>query len=144
MANVFDVAKYILTKQGKLSTWKLQKLCYYAQAWQLAWTGKPLFDEDFEAWANGPVCPVLFREHRGKFAVSASDLARGEADNLTDDEKDTVDVVLKDYGYMEPYQLREQSHAEEPWQLARVGCPEGGRCDSVISKSIMGEYYGSL
>ena len=32
MATVFDVAKYILKKQGKMSTWKLQKLCYYAQA----------------------------------------------------------------------------------------------------------------
>ena len=28
MANVFDVAKYILEKLGTLSTMKLQKLCY--------------------------------------------------------------------------------------------------------------------
>lgn len=32
MANVFDVAKYILEKKGIMSTMKLQKLCYYAQA----------------------------------------------------------------------------------------------------------------
>ena len=56
MANVFDVAKYILQRTGKISTWKLQKLCYYSQAWTLAWTGKPLFEEEFEAWRNGPVC----------------------------------------------------------------------------------------
>ncbi len=49
MANVFDVAKYILEKTGTISTWKLQKLCYYSQAWELAWTGNPLFEEDFEA-----------------------------------------------------------------------------------------------
>ena len=42
-ADVFDVAKYILTKQGMMSTWKLQKLCYYAQAWSLAWTGENPF-----------------------------------------------------------------------------------------------------
>ena len=35
VANVFDVAKYILEKEGKLSTMKLQKLCYYCQAWSL-------------------------------------------------------------------------------------------------------------
>lgn len=38
VAAVFDVAKYILEKQGRMSTWKLQKLCYYSQAWSLAWT----------------------------------------------------------------------------------------------------------
>lgn len=56
MACVFDVAKYILCQCGKMSTWKLQKLCYYAQAWHLAWTGNPIFAEDFQAWSNGPVC----------------------------------------------------------------------------------------
>ena len=53
MANVFDVAKYILNSVGgDISTMKLQKLCYYSQAWSLAW-GETLFNEDFEAWSNG-------------------------------------------------------------------------------------------
>ena len=51
MANVFDTAKYILEKSGKMSTMKLQKLCYYSQAWALVWDDAPLFDEDFQAWA---------------------------------------------------------------------------------------------
>ena len=144
MASIFDVAKYILAKQGKMSTWKLQKLCYYSQAWQLAWTGEALFDEDFEAWANGPVCPVLFHEHRGKYAISEKDFNKGDINNLTADEKETVDVVLNDYGAMEPYQLREQSHAEMPWIMARGNWPDGARCNTVISKDSMGEYYGSL
>ena len=42
MASVFDVAKYILQKSGSMSTWKLQKLCYYSQAWSLAWTEAPI------------------------------------------------------------------------------------------------------
>ena len=60
MATVFDVAFYILDKLGDMSTMKLQKLCYYAQAWSLAWDGFPLFDEEFQAWANGPVCRELY------------------------------------------------------------------------------------
>ncbi len=39
---------------------KLQKLCYYCQAWYLAWNNEPLFDEEFEAWASGPVCKELY------------------------------------------------------------------------------------
>ena len=37
MANVFDTAKYILEQLGSMSTMKLQKLCYYSQAWSLVW-----------------------------------------------------------------------------------------------------------
>lgn len=44
MANVFDTAKYILEFRGKMSTMKLQKLCYYSQAWALVWDDAPLFD----------------------------------------------------------------------------------------------------
>ena len=45
MADVFDVAKYILSQKGSMSTWKLQKLCYYAQAWHYTWTEKPFFSK---------------------------------------------------------------------------------------------------
>ena len=33
MASVFDAAAYILEKKGEMTTLKLQKLVYYAQAW---------------------------------------------------------------------------------------------------------------
>lgn len=144
MANVFDVAKYILEKTGTISTWKLQKLCYYSQAWELAWTGNPLFEEDFEAWKNGPVCPQLFDKHRGRFCVSASDIEVGCKDNLREDQKETIDIILQDYGHMEPYELRERTHAERPWKYARGRCGDGEYCDTVITKDSMGEYYGGL
>lgn len=60
MATVFDVAEYILQKLGEVTTMKLQKLVYYCQAWSLVWDEQPLFEDDFQAWANGPVCPALF------------------------------------------------------------------------------------
>ena len=144
MASVFDVAKYILKNSGAMSTWKLQKLCFYSQAWHLAWTETPIFSEDFEAWANGPVCPQLFHAHQGKFSVSESAFRWGDVDNLSQDEKESIDIVLRDYGAMKPYELRELSHAERPWRDARGNLPEGASCNRVISQSSMGEYYGSL
>ena len=144
MANVFDVAKYILEKTGRQSTWKLQKLCYYSQAWTLAWDGVQLFDEDFEAWANGPVCPELFRQHRGKFSVDANDLDKGDPNNLNSREVENVNIVIRDYGSMSPYELRELSHSEAPWEDARNGAPEGFPSNTIISKGAMAEYYGGL
>ena len=144
MSTVFDTAKYILKKQGALSTWKLQKLCYYAQAWHYTWTDKPLFNERIEAWANGPVCSDLFNAHRGLYVVNENDIPFGNADNLTKDEKNAIDTVLSYYGNWQPYELREQTHLEKPWIKARKGVPEGARSDNPISLESMGKYYGSL
>lgn len=144
MVSVFDVAKYILEKQGEISTWKLQKLCYYAQAWTLAWSGKPLFSEDFQAWSNGPVCPELFKSHQGKFCVDKDTLAHGDSSTLNEDERENVDIILRDYGEMEPYELKELTHSEDPWKMARGDLVAGEKCTNIITKSAMGEYYGSL
>lgn len=144
MANIFDVAKYILKSKGSLSTWKLQKLCYYSQAWSIAWTEIPIFDEDFEAWSNGPVCPELFYYHKGKYFISAEDINKGNEAELNSDQKETIDIVLRDYGDMEPYDLRELTHSEKPWINARDGLSNSVRSSTVITKNSMGEYYGSL
>ena len=144
MLTVFDVAKYILHAKGPMSTWKLQKLCYYCQAWSLAWTEKQLFPEDFEAWANGPVCRLLYEEHRGMYIISESDIQHGDFRNLTDDDEENINIVLGAYGDKDAYWLREQTHAEDPWKKARDGYADGESCREIISKQSMGYYYGSL
>ena len=118
MANVFDTAKYILEQKGDMSTMKLQKLCYYSQAWGLVWDDEPLFDEDFEAWANGPVCPELFQKTKGKYLAKASDETDGDGD-LTDNQKDTINRVLAHYGQHNAQWLSQLTHMEEPWLNSR-------------------------
>ena len=146
MATVFDVAKYIVDKCGEIDTWKLQKLVYYCQAWALVWDERPLFDSKIEAWANGPVCRELFERHQGMYAVGPStDIwARARTDTLTRDEQDTIDAVLRDYGGMPGYELRELTHLEEPWKEARKGIPLMEPCSNEITRSSMRKYYGSL
>lgn len=143
MVSVFDVAKYILEKQGAMSTWKLQKLCYYAQAWHYTWTEKRLIKEDFQAWRNGPVCPELYAAHKGKFMITADDI-NGEPNNLNDDEKESIDIELGGYGNMEPFDLRAQTHLETPWKDARGNLPEDANCENIITVESMGNFYGSL
>ncbi|WP_323089823.1 Panacea domain-containing protein [Allobaculum sp. JKK-2023] len=143
MATVFDVATYILEKKGSLSAMKLQKLCYYAQAWSLVWDGKELFPEEFEAWKNGPVCRPLYIRTRGKFLVSKTD-ENGNSDRLTQEQKDTVNSVLDYYGDKDAQWLSRLTHMEDPWKNARAGYNDGDHCEEVISKASMAEYYESL
>lgn len=143
MANVFDVAKYILEKRGTMSTMKLQKLCYYCQAWSLVWDDKPLFNEDFQAWANGPVCPILFSKTQGRYSVNADDENGGE-ENLTDEQIDTIGKVLEYYGGHDAQWLSQLTHMEAPWNEARKGIPSGVGCSNIITKESMAMYYGGL
>lgn len=143
MASVLDTAKYILERRGPLSTMKLQKLCYYSQAWSLVWDDTQLFDEDFQAWANGPVCPELFYPFQGKFSISA-DAIPGDSAKLTENQKETIDVVLEHYGDKDAQWLSQLTHMEDPWQEARKNIPADSYSVNVISKESMAIYYGGL
>lgn len=142
MANVFDVAAYILQKSGPVTAMKLQKLVYYSQAWSLVWDERPLFDERIEAWANGPVVPVLFNAHRGQFQVT--EIPNGDPEQLTPDERDTVDAVLRYYGGKSSQYLSDLTHMESPWRDARHGLADGERGGQEITIAALAQYYGSL
>lgn len=135
MASVFDTAVYILEKLGSLSTLKLQKLCYYSQAWSLVWDDAPLFEEEFYAWANGPVCKELFFETQGMFSVNA-DQEPGDSGKLSEEQKNTIDSVLDHYGSKSAQWLSQLTHLEDPWK----NTPR----DEVITKERIANYYGSL
>lgn len=118
MAAIKDVAAYILAQRGPMSAMKLQKLCFYAYGYHLAWEERPLFGERFEAWANGPVSPVLYACHRGRFNLDAGDIT-GDPAALDDGERESIDLVLDGLGEYTAHQLSTMTHKEGPWIAAR-------------------------
>ena len=130
-----------------MTTWKLQKLVYYSQAWSLVWDDRPLFQERVEAWANGPVVPRLYEVHRGQFTI-ASLLSKVlvNPDALTKDERETIDAVLATYADKSAQWLSELTHGEAPWRDARTeaGLTAGERGNAEITQDAMAEYYGGL
>ena len=144
MATVFDVAKYVLNHAGEMTTMKLEKLVYYCQAWSLAWDGVPLFSEDFQAWANGPVCPDLFATHRGQFLLPADYYDTHGDYKFTEDQVATMQAVLDEYASKEPQWLSELTHKERPWRETRTDIAPGEACSRVIDKGLMQEYYGGI
>ena len=144
MAHVLDVAKYVSNKCAPMTAMKLEKVVYYCQAWSLAWDDVPLFDEEFQAWANGPVCPELFAQHRGKYVIDENFFASRADYDFTASQIETMDKVIEYYGSKEPHWLSELTHKENPWREARKGTPEGYPSNAVITKESMMEYYGGL
>ncbi|MBF2755176.1 MAG: SocA family protein [Gammaproteobacteria bacterium AqS3] len=143
---VMDVARYILEQRGEMAAMKLQKLVYYSQCWALVWDEEPLFDEEIQAWMNGPVCKPLYDVNKGKFKITADDIADGDSNRLNEDEKETIDVVLKDYGDKTAQWLSDLTHLEEPWNRARrrCGAQPGEKCNEVITLADMHEYYSGI
>lgn len=140
MVTIFDTAKYILEKKGAMSPMKLQKLCYYSQAWNLAWNNEPLFQEDFEAWATGPVCENLHIIIGRKNNVASTDI-EGEIENLSEKQKRNIDKVLSYYGDMDDHYLYQLSVMEEPYKNAHDGIPNGIGSDRIITRKSMLKYY---
>lgn len=142
MNSCHDVAAFILRDCGAMTTMKLQKLVYYCQAWSLVWDEEPLFSEQIEAWANGPVVPSLYELHKGLFKIN--ELPEGNPDIFDKDQIETIRGVLGFYGSKSSQWLSDLSHKEDPWRNAREGLSPGDRSNTVITHAAMIEYYSSL
>jgi uncharacterized phage-associated protein len=142
MASAHDVAKDILERQSPMTTWKLQKLVYYSQAWHIVWEDEALFDERIEAWANGPVVRTLYDLHKGKFEVAR--WPQGKIRNLSPKQRESIDAVLDFYGNKTGHWLSELTHMEDPWRKARVGLSMNERGRKQITRGSMSDYYSNL
>jgi uncharacterized phage-associated protein len=140
--NVFDIAAFIISQKHPLPTPRLHKLLYYCQAWSLVWDEKPLFEQSIYAWPSGTVIKELYDAHQGQYDMDLSDIPKlGNPDALSDDQKETVQTVLRDYGNQSAQWIRDLITMEKPWRDARKGFNDlegGGR---EITLASMAEYY---
>jgi len=143
-----DVANWFIagidrTVGDSITHLKLQKLVYYAQAWALVLIDKPLFDEDFEAWAHGPVARVVYDafKHHGFNPINDPSDAVPEFD---EEALTVLNEVQRVYGERSAKRLEDLTHNERPWLDARGGLPDEAKCETIISKESMKEFYSDL
>ena len=101
---------------------KLNKLCYYAQAWSLARLGYPLFDETIEAWKYGPLIRSVYYTFNvcGKNPIEEPSYHFDES-NLTSDELSLVTDVYITYGKYTSGALIDKTHTQgSPYDLVYV------------------------
>jgi len=147
MATSLDVAEYILQQKGPVSSMKLQKLVYYAQAWALALQDGPLFEDTIEAWPSGPVIRKLMQSPGEETQVHC--IPQGDPARLNGEQKETIDAVIVYYGQKSTQWLQTRIHAESPWQQARQDASGSGRgkrkqTGNRISREAMKEFYSGL
>lgn len=115
-----DVASYFLSKvdedDGPITHLKLQKLLYYAQGFHLAVHNEPLFAEEIEAWAHGPVVPTVWQIYRGKGSDPIPPTDGFDPESIPEVTRQLLDEVYEVYGQFTAWRLREMTHAEAPWK----------------------------
>ena len=132
-----DVALYFLSRES-MSNKKLQKLCYYAQAWHYAFYDEGLFYQDVEAWVHGPVIKDVYNEYRNN---KWKPIPKVQSPNLNEDVLEFLDDVYNKYGEFDAEQLEILTHSELPWQEAREGLEEWEASNKPINPITMSDYY---
>lgn len=140
--SVFDIADWFLLK-GNMTHKKLQKLCYYAQAWCFALKGYRLANTDFQAWIHGPVSPALYERFKG-FGYETIRIDTNRALTIEEEDLQLLEDVWETYGDKTGNALEALSHRELPWEEARQGYDETERCSVIITPESMRRYYRSI
>jgi len=143
MANAFDVAAYLLSKadikEGDgMTHLKLQKLLYYCQGFALVLLQRPIFTNEIQAWAHGPVVVDVYQEFKRYGDGIIVGLGPGDMSVLTDDEKSLIDDVFEVYGGYSASRLRNLTHNEKPWLDAE------NKLDKVITHKALRDFFPSL
>jgi uncharacterized phage-associated protein len=163
------VANYFLElaeKEGKqLTPMQVQKLVYFAHGWHLALTGRPLIEEQVEAWTYGPVIPALYHAFKefggGPIEGRATELrvdvnpATGRRTILRvvtptlDNECEVADLeyikslvkrVWEVYGEWSAVQLSQMTHEPGgPWDVTHSQNPD--RKGTDIADQVIREYF---
>ena len=149
-----DIAKYFLLRASDdgdlVSPLKMQKLVYYAYAWYLARTSDKLFDEQIEAWANGPVIPSLYQSLRvygsgpidsGFLGFQSQKDAGSFVSSLGKAEKVILDDVYEKYMTLTAFELVVLTHNEKPWSEARKGIEPSESSNTPIKDEHIVEQY---
>jgi uncharacterized phage-associated protein len=131
-----DVAEYFIwlcNDSGSFITnLKLQKVLYYAQGWYLALKGKPLFEDDFQAWVHGPAIPHVYGSYKA-FTYNPIWKKVTKPKIILPEIESFLQEIAKVFLPLDAYALELATHREMPWVKARGGLPIDAASKAVIT-----------
>ena len=138
-----DVANYFLSLPDEeagdlISNLKLQKLCYYAQGFYLAFFNRLLFDDQIEAWQHGPVVKKLYHKYKEHGNMGIPPIKKLNFSEYPKRVYELLDEIYKVYGQYSAWRLRQFTHREPPWKEAYE------RGATIISHKAMKDYFKTL
>lgn len=130
------------SNNDSLTPMQVLKLVYIAHGWMLGLYGRPLIDDQIQAWQYGPVIPALYNELRGyKGQPVTKPISVWFPETLEPESQNMVEQVYKIYGHRTGPDLSMLTHAPgTPWHLTY----KPGVFGSVISTDLIEDHYRRL
>ncbi|WP_366533550.1 Panacea domain-containing protein (plasmid) [Carnobacterium maltaromaticum] len=150
MYKVEQIARWFIEQADRTSGevithLKLQKLVYYVQAWSLALFDEKVFEEDIQAWAHGPVSPVLYHQLKVHSYNALNEDVLQEFSSEFDEKTESLLREIKTiYGRYDAKHLEELTHQEKPWIETRNGLTSEERCEEIIPVELMASFYKEM
>ncbi len=139
---IWQVVGYILSKAFDITPLTLQKLLYYSQGVSYICFGKPIFNDDCEAWAHGPVFRSVYCRFHGWEPIYVEKEIDFSA--LNESEKAIIDSVMRNFGCYSGRILEQFTHLETPWLKTRADLPVGEPSNRIIEKKLIAEYFTAI
>ena len=154
---ILEIAEFVIAyfkiNGDPIDQLKLQKILYYIQAWHLANFGTPLFEEEPEAWVNGPVYRSVYNKYK-RFKDRPIQLSIENIETVLQEKKmklklsknteKLIEEVLRIYGKMDTFGLVYLTHLDQPWTDARKGLKPFDASSNKITFDSMMLYYKKL
>lgn len=140
------IALYIISTGREITNLLLQKLLYYVKAISGLFEKKSIIMEPCEAWKFGPVFPSVYEKYRefGKQEIEMN-LSKEYADKLlTEEEKQITDYVMNTFGIYSAWFLKDLTHLEEPWIMARRGLSEEDASRNLMNEEAISYYFTEI
>ncbi len=146
--DIYDVANFFLKivdrdSGSTITPLKLQKILYYAQGYYLANYDKPLFKEDFQAWAHGPANEGIYDKYKS-CKYNTIPMPKEDLPLMDDELNDFLNDIWQTFGIYDGKYLEEQTHKESPWIEARKGYAPGEKCHEIITKESMKRFFKTV
>ena len=114
---------------------KLQKLLYYAQGFSYQRFKAPLFDDEIEAWHNGPVVYEVYKRYQ---SCGSEPIRVYENVDLPSDTERLILDVAREYGQYTSTRLVNMTHKDgSPWKQRYVR----GEMRTIIPKDLIEQYF---
>lgn len=135
-----QVGKYFYCRNNDFSEIQIQKLTYYAYAWNLALNNEKLFEERPQAWIHGPVFRSLYDAMRCRefYDTNILDIDAAIRDN------EILCMIYNLYGKYSGNELEQMTHSESPWKNARMGLSANVRSMKELDDEDIKNYYKAL
>ena len=141
-SKIYNTALYFVSNEKEIDALELQKTLYFSNLFSKIFLKKNITKEYSEAWVHGPVYKDIYDSfsYYGYNNIDYNELVKDKDIDLTQEEKDYLDGIIKAFGYYNGRILREMTHLTDPWIKARKGLKEDEPSHRIIEQKDMDEY----